>query len=129
MAESKDASKPKEPPKPVHIGGESLVDRILPHLKKIIITAIIISVVVTVIFGIRWWKERGEEKDTAKLADVLRVSDRAVAAENAKPDPNNPMFANPAERDKAVLDEMSKQGSSPPGHAYRAGLLLGAGDL
>ena len=25
-------AKPAEPPKPVHIGGESLVDRILPHM-------------------------------------------------------------------------------------------------
>src|SRR5689334_3008635 len=124
-----DVSKPKEAPKPVHIGGESLVDRILPHLKKIIIGALILSVVIVVIFGVRWWGQRGEEKDTEKLAEVLRFAQRPVAPSGAKPDPKNPMFADPTDRAKALLDELSKQGASPPGHAYRGGLLLAAGDV
>lgn len=125
----KPVSKPKEPPKPVHIGGESLVDRILPHLKKIIVTVIVLSVVITVILGIRWWKHRGQEQETEKLALVLEVAQRHVANPGAPPDPKNPAFATAQERAKAVLDEMNKQGASPPGHAYRGSILLEAGDV
>lgn len=125
-----DVSKPKEPPKPVHIGGESLVDRILPHIKIIMIGAVVIAFVVTVILGIRWWMHRGEEEKTEKLAEVMRTTARQpVALEGAKPDPKNPAYADPTERDKAILDALAKQGASPPGHAFRASLLLGAGNV
>jgi hypothetical protein len=129
MAETKDVSKPKEPPKPVHIGGESLVDRILPHLKKIIIGAIVLSFVVTVTCGIRAYKHYGEEKETEKIAEALRVSQQPVALEGAKPDPKNPAFSDPTEREKAILDALSKHDADPPGHAYHASVLLGAGQV
>jgi predicted negative regulator of RcsB-dependent stress response len=128
MAESKDVSKPKEPPKPVHIGGDSIVDRILPHMKQIIIGLLILAVVVVIVLGVRWWKQRGEEQGTEKLADVLRLAQRPVALAEAKPDPKHPAFADPADRAKALLDEISKQGANPPGHSYRGALLLAAGD-
>ncbi|HWU90493.1 MAG TPA: hypothetical protein VN253_24680 [Kofleriaceae bacterium] len=124
-----DVSKPKEPPKPVQIGGESLVDRILPHIKQIIIGVVVIAVIVTVIFGVRWWQQRGQEKETEKLTEVFAVAQRPVAAPGATPDPKNPAFADEKERAKAVLDEMSKQGATPPGHAYRGGLQLEAGNV
>jgi tetratricopeptide (TPR) repeat protein len=126
-----DVSKPKEPPKPVHIGGESLVDRILPHLKKIIITVVIVSVIIVVIFGIRWWKQRGEEKETEQIADVMRIAQRPLAPPGAKPDPKDSKkeeFADPMTRAKTLLDELSKRDASPPGHAYRGSLLLESGD-
>jgi predicted negative regulator of RcsB-dependent stress response len=125
----KPVSKPKEPPKPVHIGGESLVDRILPHIKKIIVTVIVLSVVITVILAIRWWKHHGQEQETEKLAQVLGVAQRHIAVPGAPADPKSSAFATAQERAKAVLDEMNKQGSSPPGHAYRGGVLLAAGDV
>jgi tetratricopeptide (TPR) repeat protein len=124
-----DVSKPKEPPKPVHIGGESLADRILPHIKKIIAVLIVASVVITVIFVIRWWKHHGQEKETLELAEVFAVAQRPVAAPGATPDPKNPTFPDSKERAKAVLDEMSKRGADAPGHAYRAGLLLESGKI
>ena len=125
----KPVSKPKEPPKPVHIGGESLVDRILPHLKKIIVGVIVLSVVITVVLAIRWWKHHGQEQETEKLAQVLGVAQRHIAVPGAPPDPKSSAFATAQERAKAVLDEMNKQGTSPPGHAYRASLLLAAADV
>jgi CheY-like chemotaxis protein len=79
MAE-KDASKPVEPPKPVHIGGESLVDRLLPHMKQIIIGIVVIAVVLMVVFTIRWLRERKEIAETRKLADT---AGREMAAEIA----------------------------------------------
>jgi tetratricopeptide (TPR) repeat protein len=129
MAEPKDISKPKEPPKPVHIGGESLVDRILPYLKHIIIGVIVGAVVLTVIFAIWAWKERGKAQETAKLAEVMRLAQRPVAFPGTPKDDKNPPFADPADRAKALLAELSKQDASPPGHAYRAGILLAAGDV
>ena len=71
MAE-KDASKPVEPPKPVHIGGESLLDRLVPHMKQIMIGIAVISVVLVVIFTIRWLRERSQIAAT-RLAGENRV--------------------------------------------------------
>lgn len=122
-------SKPKEPPKPVQIGGESLVDRILPHIKKIIAVAIGASLVAAVIFGLRCWNQRGEEQETEKLAEVLRLAQRPLAFPGATPDPKNPAFTDATDRAKALLAEMAKQGAKPPGHAYRGGVLLEAGEL
>jgi tetratricopeptide (TPR) repeat protein len=125
-----DVSKPKEPPKPVQIGGESLVDRILPHLKKIIIGVIVLAFVATVIWGTRAYFHHRDEKKTEKLAEVMRTTaQQPVALEGAKPDPKHPAYADPTERDKAILDALAKQGTNPPGHAYRASLLLGAGNV
>lgn len=124
-----DPSKPKTPPKPVFVGGESLADRILPHMKKIIIGVIVVAVVAGSIAGVRAWKHHGQEDRTEKLAHVFDVAQRPVAAPGATPDPKNPAFATAQERAKAVLDEMAKQKAKPPGHAYRGGVLFEAGDL
>lgn len=124
-----DVSKPKEPPKPVHIGGETLVDRILPHIKKITIGAVVAAAVISFFVVVRCVKERGQEKETEKVASVLAVAQRPVAAPGATPDPKKDEFADAAARAKAVLDEISKQGTSPPGHAYRGGQLLNAGQI
>lgn len=144
-----DASKPKEPPKPVHIGGESLVDRILPHIKKIIVAILIVAAVLTVIFVARAWKHRGQEKDTAKIADVIAVTQRAIvpppppaegsgsgsagsAAPAPKPvpaDPKDTTYADSKERAKAVLDELAKQGVSAPTHSFAGAMQLQAGNF
>jgi tetratricopeptide (TPR) repeat protein len=128
-SEPKDVSKPKEPPKPVHIGGESLVDRILPYIKHIIIGALVLAAVVIVVLGFLWWKERGEMKATEKIAEVQRLAQRPVMFPGTPKDDKNPGFADPADRAKAILAELSKQDAEPPGHAYKAGLLLEAGDV
>ena len=124
-----DVSKPKEPPKPVHIGGETLVDRILPYIKHITIGAIVLALAIGAGVGIRALKHRGQEKDTEALAEVFRLAQRSVALPGAPADPKNPAFSDPSERAKALLDELSKQGAEPPGHAYRGGLLLAAGNV
>lgn len=129
MANQPDVTKPKEPPKPVQIGGESLVDRILPHMKKIIAVALGASVAIFVIFGVRWCGQRGEAKETEKLAAVLRLGQQPVALPGAKPDPQNPAFSDATDRAKALLAELDKQGANPPGRAYRASLSLSAGNV
>jgi tetratricopeptide (TPR) repeat protein len=128
MAE-KDASKPVEPPKPVHIGGESLLDRLLPHMKQIIIALVVIAAVLVVIFTIRWFKERGQVAATRKLDQILEVAREPIRGKDEKPDPQKPSFGNPKERGGAVLSEIAKQGTDVTGHAFRGGQLMDAGKI
>ena len=133
MAESPKAessSGPAPGPKSVHIGGESLVDRILPHVKKILIGVVLIAVILTIVFTFRWMSERKQSRETEKLAEVLDVARRPLASTLSEaPDPKNPAFATPAERAAAVLDAIAKQGTQAGGSAFKAGLLLDAGKL
>ena len=125
--------KPAEPPKPVHIGGESLIERILPHIKKVIIGVVVIAVVVTMVFGWRAWKQRQESNETEKLAVILELGMRPVAPPNAPPrDPKStepPTFASEKERAEKLLDEIVKQGTEAAGPTYRAALLMDAGKI
>lgn len=138
MAE-KDASKPVEPPKPVHVGGESLLDRLLPHMKQIIIAIVVVAVVLLVIFTIRWFRERGQIADTRKLDQILEVSREPIRPKAEKPDPQKPDpqkpdpaqpgFGDAKERGGAVLAEIAKQGTNVAGHAFRGGQLMDAGKI
>ena len=126
MAE-KDASKPVEPPKPVRIGGESLLDRIRPYLKQIIIGIIVLSAVLVVVFTIRWLQERKQIAATEKLEQILEVARERVRDKDEKPDPKAPSFASIKDRGAAVLDAIAKQGTDVAGAAFRGGQLLDAG--
>ncbi|TMQ02217.1 MAG: hypothetical protein E6J90_24445 [Deltaproteobacteria bacterium] len=128
MAE-KDVSKPAEPPKPVHIGGESFLDRILPYMRQIIIGIVVLSAVLIVVFTIRWWTQRSEAAATEKLDKILEVAREPIRAKDEKPDPKKPSFADVKERSAAVLDAIAKQGSEVAGHAFRGGQLLDAGKI
>jgi tetratricopeptide (TPR) repeat protein len=128
MAE-KDASKPAEPPKPVHIGGESLLDRLLPHMKQIIIAIVVVSAVLVVVFTIRWFKERGQITATEKLDKILEVAREPIRGKDEKPDPQRPSFGDAKERGQAVLAEIAKQGTDVAGHAFRGGQLMDAGKI
>lgn len=131
MAEEKpkrDVSKPKEGPKPVQLGGESLLDRLLPHIKKILIATVILAVLVTVFFGYRACSRGKEAKATEKIASVLDIAMRPVLPAGAKPDPEHPTFGDDKERADKVLEEMAKQGTdATPG--FRAAMLVDAGKL
>jgi hypothetical protein len=122
-------AKPAEPPKPVHIGGESLVDRILPHIKKIIIGILVVAAVLSVIFTIRWIRDRKQISETEKLDRVLEVAQAPIRGKDDKPDPKKPSYGNAKERAAAVLDAIAKQGTDAGGAAFRAGQLLDAGKL
>ncbi len=124
-----DVSKPAEPPKAVHIGGESIADRILPHLKKIVIGIVVVAVILSVFFGFRAWKQSKQAAETEKVAVVLGVAQRPVAAPGAPADPATPSFSDTKARAIAVLDAMAKQNTDATGSAYRGGLLLDAGKV
>lgn len=128
-----ETAKPGFDPKPVQLGGESLLDRVLPHMKKIVIGIVLAAAVLTVIFTVRWIQERGRQKETEKLAHVLDVAERPVRpAEAPAPDPKKktePTFANQQERAMAVLSALAQQGTTAAGPTYRASLLVEAGKL
>jgi tetratricopeptide (TPR) repeat protein len=118
----------------VHIGGESLLDRLLPHMKQIIIAIAVVAAVLLVIFTIRWFKERGQIAETRKLDQVLEVArepirPKAEKPEAQKPDPQQPGFGDRKERGGAVLAEIAKQGTDVAGHAFRGGQLMDAGKI
>jgi tetratricopeptide (TPR) repeat protein len=126
---SKPTASPAEPPKPVHIGGESFVDRVLPHIKKIIVSIIVLAVILCVIFAVRWFRERKQIDATEKLDKVLEVAQRPILGKDEKPDPKKPGFATAKDRAAAVLDAIAKQGTDAAGSAFRGGLLFDAGKL
>jgi hypothetical protein len=125
--DAKNVSRAAEPPKAVHIGGESLVDRIVPHLKKIMVGAIVLAVVLTGVFAVKWWRERKREKATEGIAVVLDLANRPIVA---KPDPNDktPSFPSVKDRATAVLSALDNEGVDL-GHAFRAGQLLDSGQI
>jgi len=126
----KDPGKPLEP-KVQHIGGESIVDRLLPHIKKIITAIIVIAVLLTAYYGWRTWREHKEVRKTEKLVAVLDVGTRPLIPPGLPPDPNRPPgFATEKERATAALDEMAKrEAETATGHIYRGALLMDAGKL
>jgi hypothetical protein len=124
-----DVSKPKEAPKPVYIGGESLADRIVPHIKKIVISIILIAVILSVFFGIRAWRQGKQSDETEKVAKVLSLAQRKIAP---PPMPGQPpqtdTFADAKARAAALLDEAAKQGADLD-PAVKGGLLLDQGKV
>jgi predicted negative regulator of RcsB-dependent stress response len=132
MADSDDASQPAEPPKPVHIGGESIADRILPHIKKILVMFIVVAVVISAILVVRWRKQVRQEVATEQLAEVLAVARRPVGPEETvippAPAATEPRFATPKERADAVLATLTTSGAKSVPY-YKAALLLDAGKL
>jgi predicted negative regulator of RcsB-dependent stress response len=123
-----DVSKPREAPKPVHIGGESIADRILPHIKKIIISIIVIAVVLSVFFGIRAWKQSKQSEATEKMAKVFSVAQQKVAPPGTGSAPPPDTFADTKARAAAVLAEAAKHGADLD-PAVKGGLLLDKGDF
>ena len=124
-------AKPGFDPKPVQVGGESLLDRLLPHMKKIMWSLIAITAVLTVYFTIRHFQDAKKEKQTEKLENVLDVSERQVRPPGEAPDPKakEETFADNKERANAVLDALAKAGTDAAGSTYRASMLVQAGKL
>jgi tetratricopeptide (TPR) repeat protein len=113
-----------EPPKPVHIGGESFVDRILPHLKKIVIAAVIIAVVLSVVVVIRWFGERKEKAATEQLDDILEIARQPIRGKDEPEDPKRPTHASAKARAETLL---GRSGVDAAGPVFLGGLYLDAG--
>jgi tetratricopeptide (TPR) repeat protein len=132
MADDKakpDPSKPKEGPKPVQLGGESLIDRLIPHIKKIGIATVLLAVIVSFFFGFKACNRNKESKETQKIAAVLDVAQKPVQPPGVPADPKTPMFASEKDRADKVLAEMASQDTDKTGPAFRASMLIDAGKL
>lgn len=125
------SAKPGFDPKPVQVGGESFIERLVPYMKQIVIGVLVLAGVLTAIFTVRYFKERGRQKETAKLVKVLDISERQVTPEGTPPEPNakEPTFASNKARAEAVLDAMTKQGAVKGSGVFRASMLIQAGRI
>ncbi|MCA9680054.1 MAG: hypothetical protein H6709_07865 [Kofleriaceae bacterium] len=116
-------------PTPVYVGGESLADRLLPHLKKFLIGVAAFAVILSVYFTYRWMKHRKAERATTALAAAVAEAERPVQAPPATPPKPSPdgteppkTFATAAERAEVVLAGLAKTG----GDARQSAALLEA---
>jgi tetratricopeptide (TPR) repeat protein len=140
---------PNFDPKPVQVGGESIVDRLLPHVKKIVIGVVAATIVVAGFSVVVWFRDRKESAATNKLAKVLDIASRPVKPpepvepppDEAKPGETKPGEAKPVAKqpentfpdDKAralaVLTTLSSEGDSVASHTFRGSQLMEAGKV
>jgi len=115
-------------PKSVNVGGESLVDRLLPHMKKIVITVLLITVALTGVFGYRSYQESKKERATDKVVEALDVAERPIRPAGLPVDSKNKdkSFGDAKERANSVLDTIAKT-EAQVGHDVRGNLLIEAG--
>jgi len=105
-----------KPATPVAVGGDALVDRILPHLRKIIVGVVAGAVVLAAVFGWRSWREREAQKATNELAEALDVLHRKVD----EPKPAADDKAKPDDKTKPAPDETKSTGVTYPSPQARA---------
>jgi predicted negative regulator of RcsB-dependent stress response len=124
-------AKPGFDPKPVQVGGEGLLERLLPHMKKILYSLIAVAVVLSIFFTIRYFQDKKHMAGTEKLQTVLTVAQVPVAQPGEPVDPKaNPKpFADAKERANAVLDALAKANTDAAGPTFRGSLLVQAGKL
>jgi hypothetical protein len=124
-----DANPAKFDPKPVNVGGESILERLLPHLKKIAIAAAIIIGIVMIAVVVVWWKDKKVVAATGRVVKVVDVYDRVIRAPGAPADPSQPSFATEAERANAVVDAIGKNEAEKVNPAFRGAQLVNAGRI
>jgi tetratricopeptide (TPR) repeat protein len=124
----------RKAPEPVH-GPDSLMDRILPHIKKIAVGGIALFAVIGIYVGWRYMKSRGQAKDTMRLNAALAIAQAPIVAADATPPAkpkadNEKTYPSAAERATAALAELSQAGGASEKSAlYQAALLMDAGKL
>lgn len=131
--ETKDGKAAAKGPVPVHIGGDTILDRLLPHVKKIAVGALVVAVILLAVFGYRWYKDRNRASATTQLARALDLLQREVKKPDPdeKPDPSvkaPPSYPSYKDRAVATVAELDR-GAMVVTEPFRAGLLLDAGRL
>lgn len=116
----------------VHVGGDSIVDRLLPHAKKIGLALLGAAVIITLVFTYRWYQRGKSERATVKVVKALDLVERPVLHDDPMqpPLPGEETFATEAERTAAVLDAIAKAGPARGAAALvEAQLLLRGGKV
>lgn len=118
-------------PKPVQIGGESIVDRLMPHRKKILMIILAGFAVYGAIAIVIHFRDKKREKHTDELAAVLNVAEQKVrpAGKPADPTSKEQTFGDAKERANAILSELARQSDEGAGPAFKASQLVTAGKL
>ncbi len=140
MADKQDKKAPAEgeerfDPKPVRVGGESIVERLLPHKKKIIVLIVLGFAVWGAIAIVMWIRDKKETKETTKLAKVLDVADKPVhppppaAGSGSAAAPATDSFPDDKARALAVLSTLAAEHTDKAGPAYEASMLVSAGKV
>jgi tetratricopeptide (TPR) repeat protein len=111
----------------VNIGGESFLDRLIPHMKKIVVVGVAVLAVIAVVFMMRWRAESKREADTQRLAMTMFVAGQPIRVEGATPDPAAPGYATGAEHAGAVLDSLAKNPTKTNTDLLSASMLFEAG--
>jgi tetratricopeptide (TPR) repeat protein len=134
------AAQRSKPVTPVAVGSDAFVDRLLPHLRTIIIGAVVTGVVLGGFFTWRWMRERRAASDTRELAEALDILNRQVVAPEAdKPTDDKaaepaksakPTYATVQARAEAAVAALREAGSAESAAKVLEGnLLLQAGKL
>ncbi len=126
-AATPDAATPRFDPKPVVVGGESFVERLVPHVKKIAVGAVVLTIVLAAFFGYLAWKQGKREDATAELTKVIEISDAPIraAGSGSADDKKAPSYASDEDRTKAMLAALAPD--APSGPVFRGALLAREG--
>jgi tetratricopeptide (TPR) repeat protein len=98
----------------VHVGGESIVDRLMPHAKKIALALVGAALIVTAVVVYRYYQHKKAERATVTVVHALELVDRQVF----NPDPSTPqppleeeVYKSEAERSAAIEAALAKAGA------------------
>ena len=110
------------PVQPVRLGGESLADRLAPHLKKIFAIGGALAVLALVLATVRWRQNVGKEATTAAYVKALAVASRPITSAET-PAAGSDGFASRQARAEAALAALgTTAASSAEGTLYVARL-------
>lgn len=99
----------------VHVGGESILDRLLPHVKKIALALVGAALLVTAIFTYRYVQHRKAERSTTRVVKALELAERQVFIDDPtvpQPPIDEEVFKTETERSEAVLGALAKAGEA-----------------
>ncbi|MGE5182427.1 MAG: hypothetical protein ACM31C_10215 [Acidobacteriota bacterium] len=122
-------------PKPVRVGGDSIVERLLPHKTKIIVMIVLGFAVWGAIAVVMWIRDKKEIKQTARLAKVLDVADKPVhppppaTGSGSAAALQTDAFPDDKARALAVLSTLAAEHTDKAGPAYQASMLVAAGKV